>query len=80
MFLIGNGIIKTTGFAFMIVIQNSRGNRLYNVKFWKHMKDWHICMILLGVYYQVENPFPIPRGNGIINRTDFALIIVIQKS
>ena len=27
----GNGIIKRIGFALLIVIQNSRGNRLHNV-------------------------------------------------
>ena len=51
---------KKTGFALVIVISNSRGNILYNynVKIRMHMGNWQYFMILLGVHYQVEIPFP----------------------
>ena len=66
---------KKTGFALVIVISNSRGNILYNynVKIRMHMGNWQYFMILLGVHYQVEIPFPAlhlkkkreKTGNGI---------------
>ena len=59
LFHIGYGTIKRNGVALMMVIQDSRINRLYNVKLWKHMNDGHFSMMLLGVYYRVENPFPV---------------------
>ena len=60
-----------TGFPLVIGISNSRGNRRYNVKLWMYMSDWQFCMIILGVHYQVEIPFPVfsffkcETGNGI---------------
>ena len=51
---------EKTGFALIIEIKNSRGNRLYNVYLLKHMKDWQSCMIVLEVFYLVENQFPFP--------------------
>ena len=53
-------INQKTGFALVIVISNSRGNILYNynVKIRMHMGNWQQFIILLGVHYQVEIPFP----------------------
>ena len=62
---------EKTGFALAIMITNSRGNRCYNVKLRMYMSDWQFCMMIQGVHYQVEIPFPVfsffkcETGNGI---------------
>ena len=66
---------QMTGFALIIVIQNLRSNRLHNVQLWILMKDWQFWMMLLGVQYQYEIPFPVAH---LGKKNGFALIIVIQ--
>ena len=43
----------------VLLISNWRGNILYNVQLWMYMSDWHFCMILMGLQYQVEILFPV---------------------
>ena len=43
-----------------------------------YMRDWQFCMILLGVYYQIKNLFPVPHLKN--KKYGFALIIAIKNS